>query len=110
MPEDQRTFETKGIPTIYGNHASASLSHSDIRLYLSEIAPSQLLVSPTHNELVEKQSLLEPKFCLVMSPEFAKALSTALSNAIDQYVSLFGPLRPAPTQDQLKLSLAKPQP
>jgi hypothetical protein len=100
-------FETKNVPSVYCNHASPSLSFNDIRVYLSEVVPNQLdVVTPTDPTTAEP--VVEPRVCLVVSPEFAKGLGQALMTAAEKYEQLFGPLRIPPTQEELNLRLLPP--
>jgi hypothetical protein len=110
MAENPGTFETKGTPTIYCNLATAALSYSDIRIYLLEQSPSELLLNPTGNQLVEKPPLNESKCCLVLSPEFAASLAKVLTDTITQYERVFGSLRPQPTQAGVAAALASHRP
>jgi hypothetical protein len=100
-------FDTKGVPTVYCNQANLSLSYNDVRVYLAEVSPSELISNPTTATFTLKQPLLETKFCLVMSPEFARSLALAIATGVQQYETTFGPLRPEPTQEQIIKSLEK---
>jgi hypothetical protein len=100
MPEDQKNtdiFETKGVPTIYCNQANVSLSYNDVRLYIGEVSPKELVVTQGGKEFAQKEPLYEPRCCLVVSPEFARSLAKAITAATEKYEGLFGPLRPEPT-------------
>src|SRR3990170_4567625 len=91
-----QNIETKGIPSVYCNHAITSLSYSEVRVYLSEISPNELVVNPTGTELVQKKPNVDVRFSLVLSPEFARSLANALLSIVEKYESVFGPLRPEP--------------
>src|SRR5580698_1334704 len=93
-------FETKGVPTVYCNHVSPSISFNDIRIYLAEVTPKQLdaLIS---DRATATEPMIEPRLCVVVAPEFAKAFSEVLMKAVTKYESIFGPLRHAPSQEQV---------
>lgn len=103
--EQKITFQTKGIQSVYCNHANVSLSYSDIRVYLGELSPGELVLIPTGNDFTRKDPLFEPKFSLVLSPEFARQLAKAITIGTEQYEALFGSLRPEVSQEQLDKSL-----
>jgi hypothetical protein len=106
-PLSGKTFETKNVPSVYCNHASPSISFNDIRVYLSEVVPNQLdVVTPPNPTTAEP--VVEPRICLVLAPEFAKALSQALMTATEKYEVLFGPLRTPPSQEELNSRLLPP--
>jgi Protein of unknown function (DUF3467) len=98
---------TKDVPTMYSNHVNPSLSFNDIRLYFSEVVPKELsaVTGPAPTRSV---SSVEPRLCVVISPEFAKALAQTLLGAVDKYESLFGPLRPQPSQENIDKILDNP--
>jgi hypothetical protein len=113
MPEDhgnQGTFETKGTPTVYCNQAVTSLSYNDVRVYLMEQSPSELVLNPTGDLIVEKPPISESKYCLVLSPEFANALAKSLTEAVAKYEAVFGSLRSQPTQEGIHAALSKMKP
>jgi hypothetical protein len=109
MQVDQGAFETKGVPTVYCNLTVTSLSYSDIRVYVLEQSPGELVLNPKTTELVQKPPLNEAKVCLVFSPEFAASLVKSLSETVAQYQSIFGPLRPQPTEEGLAAAIAAQQ-
>src|ERR1700674_2078652 len=90
--------KTKDIPTIYCNHANPSVSFNDIRVYLSEVVPEELMAL-----VAEKPSAVKPhvetRVCIVCSPEFAKGLGESILKAVEKYEEIFGPLRPKPKQE-----------
>ena len=88
------------MPTIYCNHANPSLSFHDVRIYLGEVMPKQLNVVVSE-KLTQPESTIEPRICVVVSPEFAKALGHTLLGAVEKYENVFGPLRPPVTQEQV---------
>ncbi|HVS87695.1 MAG TPA: DUF3467 domain-containing protein [Candidatus Acidoferrum sp.] len=93
-------FQTKDVPTLYCNHASPSISFNDLRIYFAEVAPKELAaVQSTTAKRAEPT--VTPRICVVVSPEFAKALAQSILTAVDKYENLFGPLRPSPTQEQM---------
>jgi hypothetical protein len=107
MSDDKTTFETKGIPTAYCNQASVALSYNEIRIYLFETTPSELVVDQSSTELLQKKPHYESKISLVFSPEFGRALAKAIAGAVEQYEGAFGPLRPEPKLEQIKKAFAK---
>lgn len=107
MSEERQILETKGIQVVYCNSATTSMSYHDIRLYIVDQSPSELALNPTGSELSQKPPLNEPKFCLVLTPEFAASLTKSLADTVAQYESVFGPLRPQPTQESILAALAK---
>src|ERR1700733_6396679 len=97
--ENKLLIETKAVPTVYCNHAVTSMSYADLRLYLSEVSPKELIANPTSGEMVQKEPNLDPRMCVVMTPEFARLIANALTTAVERYESVFGQLRPEPKQD-----------
>ena len=85
------TFETKGVPTLYSNHASPSISFNDIRIYFAEVFPKELSVG-TSPAATRIEPTVEPRLCVVVTPEFAKSLVEALSKAVEKYEAIFGPM------------------
>jgi hypothetical protein len=98
------TFKTEGVPTLYSNHASPSLSFNDIRIYFNELAPKELAAMQT-TSAKSSEAVITPRLCVVVSPEFARALAQSLEVAVAKYESVFGPLRIAPTQEQFTQKL-----
>lgn len=107
QPTKSATLETAGTPTVYCNQAVFSLSYNDVRVYLLETSPSELVLNPSGNQLAEKPPNIESKFCLVLSPEFARSLAKALSDSVAQYEGVFGALRAEPSQEQISAAVAK---
>lgn len=107
ITESPIKFETAGIPTVYCNQANLSLSYNDVRVYMAEVSPSELVANPTGGTFAQKQPRVDTKLCLVMSPEFARSLAVALTTGVQQYETTFGHLRPEPTQEQITKSLEK---
>ena len=99
-PLDGIVFETKDVPTLYSNHASPSISFNDLRIYFGEVAPKELAAVQT-TTAKRAAPTVTPRLCVVMSPEFAKALAQSILTAVDKYENVFGSLRLAPTQDQM---------
>jgi uncharacterized protein DUF3467 len=85
---------TEGYPSLYSNHASVSMSAIDIRIFLSEVAPKEMNLEP-QDSMRSAEPLVQPRVCLVMSPEFARTIMDSLATLIPQYEARFGPLRPA---------------
>lgn len=86
---------TEGFASVYSNHVSASMSAVDIRLFMSEVSPKELNLEHQDN-LKAAEPLVNPRVCLVMTPEFAKILLDTLSTLVPQYQDRFGKLRPNP--------------
>lgn len=101
-------FETKGVQSVYSNHALVSLSYNDVRVYLGELSPSELILQPTQANYAEITPRYDPKFCLVLSPEFARQLANAISSSVDKYESVFGNLRTEPNQEQITKATQQP--
>jgi len=105
--QEKSVLETKGIATVYCNQALFSVSYNDVRAYVLEVSPSELLLNPTSAEFTQKLPSVEPKFCLVLSPEFARSFANAILASVGQYEKVFGQLRPEPTQEQINQAVAK---
>ena len=108
-PLSGMSFSTKDVPVLYVNIASPTISFNDIRIYLGEVGPKEVAVVPP-TTATRNEPAVEPRLCLVLSPEFAKALGQAVLQAVEKYEGIFGPLRVAPTQQVIdeKLPPAKP--
>jgi hypothetical protein len=100
------SFETKDIPTFYANHASPAMSFNDIRVYFSEVVPKVITAAQTINA-TRSLPTIRPKICVVLSPEFAKALADSLKVAVSKYESVFGQMRTPPSTDQINSKLGK---
>lgn len=108
MPEDREkiiilggSFETKDVPSVYCNQANVSMSYNDVRVYISEIAPSEIVIGPQQAPgLIPREPNLSPRMCLVLSPEFARSLAKAIMIGTEKYEATFGPLRPEPVVTQ----------
>jgi hypothetical protein len=102
MVEEQANLEnrldTEGVPGVYANHASSSVSFSDIRLYFSEVGPKALLLKPAGLKEIRLEAAVHPKVCVILNPEFARAVRNALSEAIKRYEGKFGTLRIDPSE------------
>src|ERR1700685_4697463 len=109
IPQEKKTFETKGIPTVYCNHISVSLSFNDCRIFISETAPSEVAINPSNASYSQVKPHIEPKFALVLSPEFARTFAKNILQSVEKYEAIFGPLRPEPTQEGITKALAKPE-
>jgi hypothetical protein len=105
-PLDGLVFDTKDIPTLYINHASPSLSYNDIRIYLGEVGPKQMAAVVT-SQAKRTEASITPRVCVIVSPEFAKALGESLQAAVQKYESVFGPLRSAPSQEEVNQKLSQ---
>jgi hypothetical protein len=95
------SFETKEVPTVYCNQANVSLSFNDVRVYVAEVAPTEITVGPLTKDLVQKEPMYHPRVCLVFSPEFARSFAKAVMVGTERYEAMFGPLRPEPSAAQL---------
>jgi hypothetical protein len=102
------TFETKGIPTVYCNHSAPSMSPNDIRVYLGEVVPQQMKVKVTVDKPKSIDPAIEPRICIVMSPEFAKIFAQNLLTTVDKFEKLFGPLRPPMTDAAVEQKINEP--
>lgn len=83
----------EGFPSLYANHASVSMSAIDIRLFLSEVSPKEMNIEP-QDAMRSAEPLVQPRVCVVMSPEFARTIMDSLATLIPQYEARFGALRP----------------
>jgi hypothetical protein len=95
-PKNEGLISTEGFASVYANHAAVSMSAVDVRVFLSEVSPKQIHAEPTES-LAAAEALVQPRVCLVMSPEFARSIMDSLAKLIPQYEERFGPLRPVPT-------------
>jgi hypothetical protein len=105
-PLEGVVFESKDVPTVYCNHASPSISFHDLRIYFGEVAPRELPALQTTGA-TRAEPRITPRLCVVVSPEFAKALGQAILTAVEKYENVFGPLRISPTEDQLNEKMSK---
>jgi len=94
------TYDTTGVPTIYANNANVTISFSDLRLYLAEVAPKNIVLNPDPANPSPSDFVVSPKLSVVLTPEFAKSLGDAILTAVAKYEAIFGPLRPVKTQEQ----------
>lgn len=106
-PQDKKTFDTKGITTVYCNHVAVSLSFNDCRVYISEVSPSEVAINPTGTTYVQPKPNFETKLALVFSPEFTRTVAKSLLQSVEKYESVFGLLRPDPTQEGINKALAQ---
>jgi hypothetical protein len=98
-------IQTAEIASLYSNLASLSMSYNDIRVYLMEISPKEISPVSVAGRTVDAN--VQPKLCLVLTPEFARSLRDALSSTIANYEKAFGPLRSAPGIGALLKALPK---
>ncbi len=90
---------TQGFPVVYANLASVAVNYNDVRVYFAEIQPKTIITVPTPAPAPTpsgESNIITPRICMVMTPEFAKSLYTALSTTLSLYEKQFGPLRPMP--------------
>ena len=73
--------------TFYANHGSVAASLFDMRLIFNYIEG----VDATTNKLTARENLT-----VLMSPELALLVCSALAKAVQEYTQKFGPVRPAP--------------
>ena len=103
------SFETKTVPIVYVNHATPSISFNEIRIYLGDVFPRELGLAVGLTEKAARiEAAFEPRVCVVVNPEFAKALVDALSRAVSKYEDLFGPMKVQPTLEALNDKLSDP--
>lgn len=77
------TIRAPNIPSIYINAIQVAMGSLELRLYLSETTPS-----------LDGQSVeVTQKVCIVLTPEFAKALGQRLVENMAQFEQQFGKLR-----------------
>src|SRR5262249_7888547 len=103
-PLEGIVFSTEDVPTLYVNHASPSISFSDIRVYLGEVSPKELAAVQSTGP-TKAEPRVTPRLCVVVAPEFAKALADSILVAVQKYETLFAPLRKQPTQDEFEAKL-----
>jgi hypothetical protein len=99
-PLEGIVFETKGVPTLYSNFASPSISQNDIRVYFGEVAPKSLAAVQSISA-IRAEAEVTPRVCMVMSPEFARSLGESLLLSVKKYEGLFGGLRANVSQAEL---------
>src|SRR5262249_10853414 len=98
-------FTTDTVPSVYANHVNPTISFSEIRIYLSEVLPREVeAIVPDKPSSIAPA--IQPKMCIVLTPEFAKNVAQTLSRSLEKYEELFGPLRPQPDQVELNKKLA----
>jgi hypothetical protein len=102
MPEelkkDGNPISTEGFPTVYANLASVTASFNDLRLYFADQFAKNVVTAAQAGggSAVISESVIAPRICLVLTPEFAKSVLAALSTTIAQYEATFGALRSLP--------------
>src|SRR5580704_13215714 len=77
--------QTEGVPSLYSNLASLTVSFNDVRIYLCEVSPPEISVQPGSTQKSTRLPQVTPRLCVVLTPEFAKSLSDALTTTIAQY-------------------------
>ena len=92
-----RVFQPLNLQTFYANNSRIAMSYWDIRLYfleaLPETAASLAATGETGAKLVER-------FCVVMTPEYVRALAEGLTQAVKDYEETYTKLRPKPSEQQ----------
>lgn len=73
------------LTTVYANHTRVAHSFYDVRIFCGQSS-----VSPRGEVSIEEG------FCVVLTPECAKAFLDTLVTTLNAYETSFGPLRPAP--------------
>jgi len=89
------------MQSVYCNQVSLSLSLNDIRIYLCEAAPKNVLAGQLAGTLKLAEPHIKTHFSMVVSPEFARGLAKAIKLAVDKYEQTYGPLRAEPSMEDL---------
>lgn len=91
-------ISTEGIPSVYANVASLTMSFHDVRIYFAEASPKEVITQPT-TELQPKtpEGNVTARLCIITNPEFARNLRDALVDGIKRYEAQFGQLRANPS-------------
>src|SRR5436305_4533623 len=95
QPEEPKKEEiarvrAPNLPSVYVNGANVVMGLFEVRLYVAEVTPLAEATKPGAN--------ITDRLCLIMSPEFAKALALQLTDASEKYTEHFGPLREVPAE------------
>lgn len=87
------------LPSLYCNNARVLISYNDVRIYFGEtvaVPRGPLFLTPGEVTQSQADTAME-RICLVISPEFARALYEVLGESIEKFEARFGKLRPKPT-------------
>lgn len=98
---------TEGIPTIYCNIASLSAGFHEVRIYFAESSPKEVATEPIIPRIIT-EAMITPRVCVVLTPEFARNVRDALTEAITKYETQFGQLRPNPPRPVQEPATAAP--
>jgi hypothetical protein len=88
-----------GVPSIYANNARVSLTYNDLKIYFADalaVEPGQQFMLGRGEAVENTNAMLMERVCMILSPEFTRALHDILGTAIEKYEEKFGKLRPAP--------------
>jgi hypothetical protein len=90
-------ISTEGIPSVYANVASISMSLHDLRIYFAEVSPKEVVTQPLPDAQAKSvEGNIVPRLCIITAPEFARSLRDALIDGIKRYENQFGQLRANP--------------
>jgi hypothetical protein len=81
------------LPMLYANFVRVGMSYTDIRLYFGENLPTDFSNEPGVH--VPGQKIVD-RLCIVVSPELLPQLAKGFADAVNNYQSNFGKLRPQP--------------
>jgi hypothetical protein len=109
------SYETDDVPTLYCNNVNVTVSFSDLRLYLAEVAPKTIFVNAEAGETTgalntKSEALVSPKLSVVFNPEFAKSVGQTLLTAVAKYEAIFGSLRTPKSVAQISEAMLQPAP
>ncbi len=92
-----RVIQAPNLVTMYANNSRVAMSFWDIRLYFMEALPE----TPASTARAgEGGANLVERLCVIMTPEYVKALAEGLTQAVKDYEESFGKLRLKPTEEQ----------
>jgi len=77
------TIQAPNMPTVYVSSAGFAAGPMDVRLFLGDAVPN-----PDGSGVTNTQRL-----CLIMAPEFAKALGENLLRSMEYFETRFGKIR-----------------
>src|SRR5258706_16026696 len=85
-------ISTEGIPSVYSNAASLTMSFHDIRIYFAEASPKEVITQPMPSDAQPKPTEVNTaaRLCIITNPEFARNLRDALIDGIKKYEAQFG--------------------
>lgn len=91
-----RLFSLPNLPTFYANNGRVALGFHDIRLYFIEARPVPAKTTGAEDAPANIIELC----CVIMSPEYVKALAEGLTKAVATYEEKYGKLRPRPPDEE----------